>query len=55
MERNTNKGIPFRDLLTSLPEDEQESTRARSQESIQRELTLQDLRKGIRAESPRLK
>ncbi len=47
MERSMKKGIPFRDLLASLPQDEQEEIRVRSQELIQRELTLRDLRKAM--------
>ena len=47
MERRMKKGIPFEDLLASLPEDEQEEIRVRSQELIQRELTLRDLRKAM--------
>ena len=41
------KGIPFEDFLASLPADEQEAIRVRSQELIQQELTLRDLRKAM--------
>lgn len=44
MERTVRKGVPFREFLESLPEDEQEAIRLRSQELMQRELTLRDLR-----------
>ena len=47
MERSMRKGVPFEGLLASLPEDEQEDIRARSQELIQQELTLRDLRKAM--------
>ena len=41
------KGIPFRKLLASLPREQQEAIRIRSQEFIEQELTLRDLRKAI--------
>ena len=47
MEEGMRKGVPFEDFLASLPEDEQEAIRVRSQELIQQELTLRDLRKAM--------
>ena len=38
------KGIPFEDLMASLPAEQQEDIRVRSRELIQHELTLRDLR-----------
>ena len=47
MEKSMKKGVPFRDFLASLPDEEQDAIRARSQELIQQEMTLRDLRKAM--------
>ena len=47
MDEGIKKGVPFEDVLASLPADEQEAIRVRSQELIQQELTLRDLRKAM--------
>lgn len=47
MEGSMRKGIPFDDFLASLPKDDQKDIRVRSQELIQHELTLRDLRKAM--------
>lgn len=47
MDKNIRKGLPFEDFLASLPEDEQEAIRVRSQELIKQELTMLDLRKAM--------
>lgn len=44
---NVRKGVPFEDLLASLPADQQAEVQARARELIQQELTLRDLRKAM--------
>ena len=41
------KGVPFEDLLASLPADQQAEIQVRARELIEQELTLRDLRKAM--------
>ncbi len=47
MENVVKKGIPFQDFVASLPAEEQEAIRIRSQELIEQELTLRGLRRAM--------
>ena len=47
MEEGVRNSVRFEDLLASLPADEQEGIRVRSQELIQQELKLRDLHEAM--------
>lgn len=41
------KGVPFEEILASLPVEQQAAVQARARELIEQELTLRDLRKAM--------